>query len=432
MKPNSTIKLSDIAEINPPRHQLRLNDDDLVTFIPMSDVTDSARWVNRQSRVLREVRHGYTVFRDGDVLFAKITPCMENGKGCLVEGLVNGVGYGSTEFHVLRARPNGHPGFIFQWTTAPELRLKAAAHMTGSAGQQRVPATFLEQFQIPHVTYEEQAAIAEILTTVDRAIEQTEALIAKQRRIKAGLLHDLLTRGIDEQGKLRDPATHRFKESPVGLVPEEWEVSTVGAAFDTATGFTLGAHRRPKQNRRKYLRVANVQREHLLLDDIAELEAQEHELQGRLLEENDFLIVEGHASPEEIGRCARVTKEAVGLTFQNHLFRLRSKLFVPRFALAWLNGAWVRNYWRLHCGTSSGLNTINQTMLGALPIPIPPGCEQKAMAIMLDAADMILSSSLNQCEKLVKLKMGLMQDLLTGQVPVSSLAKTTSLSDYAA
>ena len=74
----------------------------------------------------------------------------------------------------------------------------------------------------------EQSKIAEILSTVDQAIDQTEALIAKQQRIKTGLMQDLLTRGIDENGNLRSEETHEFKDSPLGRIPVEWEVKTIG------------------------------------------------------------------------------------------------------------------------------------------------------------------------------------------------------------
>lgn len=305
-----------------------------------------------------------------------------------------------------------------------ELRSRSSGE--GRAGLSK---GLIEQIPLPLPSPEEQTAIADILATVDRAIAQTEALIAKQRRIKAGLLHDLLTRGINEQGQLRDPATHRFKESALGLIPEEWEVSSVLAQFEIATGLTLGQHRRPKNNKRKYLRVANVQREKIRLDDIAELEAQDPEMAGRTLREDDLLVVEGHASPDEIGRCARVTSEAAGLTFQNHLFRLRSLSLVARFSLAWLNSEWVRGYWRQLCGTSSGLNTINQTMLSALPMPVPKVNEQLAISAMLDIEDTTMSVVQSQNEKLHRLKIGLMQDLLSGRVSVAGLADSVGRID---
>ncbi len=281
--------------------------------------------------------------------------------------------------------------------------------------------TELQDLRVLFLPEPEQRRIAEILDTADAAIQQTEALIAKLKQMKAGLLHDLLTRGLDEHGQLRDPVAHpeQFKESPLGPIPATWKVSSVSAEFDISTGFTLGPHRRPRQSRRKYLRVANVQRERILLDDIAELEATDTEMVDRLLAEDDLLIVEGHADAHEIGRCARVPAEAGGLTFQNHLFRLRSKRLLVRFALAWLNEQWVRAYWRRLCVSSSGLNTINLTMLRALPVPVPEPEEGQAIAAILDAHDARIHAEEAYLDKLRLLKKGLMDDLLTGRVRVS-------------
>ena len=218
------IPLCDIVEINPPRRKLDFDAGTEVSFVPMSDVSESGRWITRNSRPLCEVNRGYTHFKEGDVLFAKITPCTENGKGFHAKGLENGLGFASTEFHVLRAKENADPGFIYQWSIYQPLRLRAAAAMAGSAGQQRVPASFFSSFRIPRIAKPEQTKIAEILSTVDRSIEQTEVLIAKQQRIKTGLMQDLLTRGIDEHGNLRSEQTHQFKDSPLGRIPVEWDV----------------------------------------------------------------------------------------------------------------------------------------------------------------------------------------------------------------
>ena len=113
--------------------------------------------------------------------------------------------------------------------------------MTGSAGQQRVPASFFSSFTIPKIEKPEQTKIAEILSTVDRAIEQTEALIAKQQRIKTGLMQDLLTRGIDEHGNLRSEETHQFKDSPLGRIPVEWELCKLGELANFVNGNSFNA-----------------------------------------------------------------------------------------------------------------------------------------------------------------------------------------------
>ena len=232
------VPFSALAEVNPPRGALKLSLDSEVSFIPMGDVTESGRWVGRQTRRFVEVRNGFTNFAEGDVLMAKITPCMENGKGCLARGLVNGVGFGSTEFHVLRAKPESDSGYIHQWSLHAALRKQAKNSMTGSAGQQRVPSGFFDQFRIPAFPQPEQAKIAEVLGAVDRAIEETEALVAKQQRLKAGLMQDLLTRGIDAHGQLRAESTHAFKDSPLGRIPEEWDAVAVGDVGTVVTGNT--------------------------------------------------------------------------------------------------------------------------------------------------------------------------------------------------
>ena len=88
-------------------------------------------------------------------------------------------------------------------------------------------AQFAQSWVVYPKNISEQTKIAEILSTVDQAIEQTEALIAKQQRIRTGLMQDLLTRGIDEDGNLRSEETHEFKDSPLGRIPVEWEVEKV-------------------------------------------------------------------------------------------------------------------------------------------------------------------------------------------------------------
>lgn len=287
-------------------------------------------------------------------------------------------------------------------------------------GNPKLMNNVMGEIFIPLPSRQEQHDIAEILNKFDRAIALTETHIAKLKKAKAGLLHDLLTRGIDENGELRDPIQHpeQFKDSPIGKIPVTWKLSSVEFEFDIMTGFTLGQHRQPKNHPRKYLRVANVQRENILLDDVLKLEANDDEFNARRLEKDDLLVVEGHANPLEIGRCAIVTEEAVGLTHQNHLFRLRSRSINSQFALLWLNSEWTRSYWRCLCGTSSGLNTINQKILNALCIVLPDELEQKAIVNYVETQKIKLIVKQAYLEKLQLLKKGLMSDLLTGRVRV--------------
>ena len=425
----SELAISTIAEVNPAVQIPKgLTGGDAVSFIPMGNVSESGRWTLKQSRPLRSVAAGFTAFEEGDVLLAKITPCLENGKGAHAVGLENGIGFGSTEFHVLRARPGNTPRFLFHLSQWRRFRHAAEGQMVGSAGQQRVPRAFFDEFLVADFDAGQQASIAQVLDTLDTAIHETEAIIAKLKAVKQGLLHDLLTRGIAANGELRPPqaeALHLYKASPLGWIPREWAASRVELEFAIDSGITLGPHRVPRFSSRKYLRVANVHRDRLVLNDIAEMEASAKEMEVRALQPDDLLIVEGHASTSEIGRCAIADESVRGMLFQNHLFRLRSRRLLPAFALMWLNSHFAQAYWRREAATSSGLNTINRTKLCQLQVIVPPHDEQLMVANREAALASRLDTEARLLAKLRTQKSALMDDLLTGRVRVTPLLEAT-------
>lgn len=310
-------------------------------------------------------------------------------------------------------------------------------HVLNGAGFKKLVDDKVSGSSIPHIfqrdmvslpisfpPIEHQIKLAQVLDTLDTAINETEAIIAKLKAVKQGLLHDLLTRGIDANGELRPPqaeAPHFYKSSPLGWIPKEWSVSTVADDFRVDSGITLGPHRVPRTRAHPYLRVANVHRSRLELNDVALLEASAAEAASKALRVDDLLLVEGHASTEEIGRCALVTEAAEGMLFQNHLFRLRAISLMPKFGLLWLNSSFVRSYWRNEAATSSGLNTINRTKLNRLGVAVPPRQEQEALVSCADATDARVEAENQALSKLQRQKAGLMDDLLTGRVRVTPL-----------
>jgi type I restriction enzyme S subunit len=163
-----TVQLGEVCEVNPAT-DYDLAADSACTFVPMEAVDDvDARVTRSATRPFREVSKGYTVFAENDVIIAKITPCMENGKCAIARGLRNGVGFGSTEFHVLRASRAVLPEWLHYFWRLPQTRQAAARNMTGSAGQKRVPASFLESLEIPLPSLPEQRRIATQLEQADR------------------------------------------------------------------------------------------------------------------------------------------------------------------------------------------------------------------------------------------------------------------------
>jgi len=135
--------IADICEINPTGSAMGLSRHDAVSFIPMAAVDDAyGEIATFEDKLLSEVAKGFTSFAENDVLFAKITPCMENGKAAIARGLTNQVGFGSTEFHVLRCREAVLPEYIYYFVRQPRFRDIAKRFFTGSGGQQRVPTDF--------------------------------------------------------------------------------------------------------------------------------------------------------------------------------------------------------------------------------------------------------------------------------------------------
>jgi len=182
------VPLGEVAKLNPTFKSKAVAADELVDFLPMSAV--NAELTNvcaTEQRQFSEVQKGYTNFADGDVLLAKITPCFENGKIAFAK-LKTKYGFGSTEFHVIRADRERLDGrYLVHFLRRDEVRVDGARNMRGSAGQRRVPKHYLESLSIPLQTLNEQRRIAAIL-------DQTEALRAKRREALAQL--DSLTQSI--------------------------------------------------------------------------------------------------------------------------------------------------------------------------------------------------------------------------------------------
>lgn len=169
--------LMDFCKINPKKINTKEFDDDMiVSFIPMPCVSDIwGKIIKKELRKLGEVKKGYTNFCEGDVLFAKITPCMENGKSAIVDKLENDIGFGSTEFYVLRCDENKlNNKYLHYFVRQKTFRDEAKGEMTGAVGQQRVPKTFLENYKMKVPTIEEQQEIVNIL----------DNLLAKYNKIK--------------------------------------------------------------------------------------------------------------------------------------------------------------------------------------------------------------------------------------------------------
>jgi type I restriction enzyme, S subunit len=152
--------ISEVAEVNPVLDKSVIDDDLMVSFVPMAAVEAETGGVDvSAARRFGEVKKGYTSFRENDILFAKITPCMENGKIAVVPALRSDLGFGSTEFHVLRLKKEIAPKYLYHFVASKRFRSDAERNMTGAVGQRRVPSAYLFNRMMPIPPVMEQQRI---------------------------------------------------------------------------------------------------------------------------------------------------------------------------------------------------------------------------------------------------------------------------------
>jgi len=304
-----------------------------------------------------------------------------------------------------------------------EFRYEELRSRSAGGGRAGLSKQLIEQIPVPLPPVCEQAKIAEILSTVDRTIEQTEALIAKQQRIKTGLTQDLLTKGIDAHGNLRSASTHKFKDSAIGRIPAQWVVQQLGDVSEISSGVTLGkVHEGPGTVELPYLRVANVQDGYLDLNEVKTIRIPVSAVQRYELKAGDVLMNEG-GDFDKLGRGSVWRGEISPCLHQNHVFRVRpkSRVLSSGFLTAVSSSAYGKTFFVLASKQSTNLASINSTQLKSFPIPLPDYDEQLRIETLLGQSNLSCNDAMRHLAKLRSLKSALMQDLLTGRRRVTPL-----------
>lgn len=278
----------------------------------------------------------------------------------------------------------------------------------------------LDRCQLPDLGDEkEQAKIAEVLTAIDRAIAQTEALIAKHQRIKTGLMQDLLTRGIDKHGQLRDPSTHRFKSTPLGMIPEEWEYDLFGKHISSsAFGPRFPGTEYDDLGALATLRTTDMDNEgNIVSAKLPRANLNPVDYEKHLLHPGDILI----SRSGTIGVTTVFTSYEVPVIPAAFIIRFRPKdTLVPEYFRIYLNSYIGRKVIVTNAEGGVQKNLRGSTVLG-LYFPFPEPDEQRRIAQIIESQNNQLVKLTTQYEKLSSIKQGLMQDLLSGRVSVKPL-----------
>lgn len=222
--------------MNPSKQEISyLPSETEVPFLPMEAVGDDGSLNLEAIRPIAEVISGYTYFSEGDVTFAKITPCFENGKGAIMRGLFNSYGFGTTELTVLRPGLHVNNEYLYYLTISGEFRKNGAAWMYGAGGQKRVPDDFVREFCFSWPPLPEQQSIAAFLDyetgRIDALVAKKELLIELLREKRSAFISHAVTKGLDPSVKLKPSGVEWL-----GEVPEHWAVKKLKYICNIQTG----------------------------------------------------------------------------------------------------------------------------------------------------------------------------------------------------
>ena len=314
--------------------------------------------------------------------------------------------------------------YLYYFLLSQPGQYQIRSQISGSA-QPGLKSNFIRGLivDVPH-SLTEQNKIAHILCTVDRAIEQTEALIAKQQHIKAGLMQDLLTRGIDEQGNLRSEKTHQFKDSLLGRIPVEWEIKILGQLlFKIIQGWSPDCDNDSASiDEWGVLKTTSVTWQGYSEKENKALPKQLRARTSLEIKSGDILMT--RAGPNSrVGVVAYVAHTRKKLILSDKIYALTPTNEIDgRFLSYVLSSYKIQNYLsKLKTGLAESQTNISQLIVKSLLVFLPKKVEQEKIADFLDAVSHKLNVNIVTVEKLHALKTALMQDLLTGRKRVTAL-----------
>ncbi len=400
-------------DLNPKPERGSLSDEVQVSFVPMAAVEAGTGAIDASAvRKYAEVKKGYTYFREGDVLFAKITPCMENGKMAVARQLRNGIGFGSTEFHVLRPREGVDAHYVYHYVSSARFRAEAAHHMTGAVGQKRVPAAFLEQSEIPLPPIDEQRCIvAEIekqFSRLDEAVANLKRVKANLKRYKTAVLKaavegrlvpteaeiahregcsyetgaQLLQRILETRrsqwkgkGKYKEPVAADMIE-----LPEGWACASVAQlSHKVQYGHTASAV--VKQTGIRFLRITDIQDDRVDWSMVPSCDVSTEKADELRLKPGDIVFARTGAT---VGKSFQLLLPFPDSVFASYLIRISP---ADMHLSSWLYMFFQSSaYWAQIRDSAAGIGqpNVNGSKLQALRVQLPPLAEQQRIVAEVD------------------------------------------------
>jgi len=413
-------RLRFLARVNKfPR--IGLDSEDDVSFVPMAAIGENGGIELDQIKPLDEIGAGYTCFADGDVIVAKITPCFENGKGALADGLKNGIAFGTTELHVIRPGEEIDGRFLFYLSISELFRKLGEGAMYGAGGQKRVPESFIKDFRAPLPPLDQQRSIAAFL---DRKTAEIDRLIARKRRLLAllaekrtALITRAVTQGLDPDVPMKDSGIEWL-----GEIPAHWETGVPIKYLVKMTGGMTPSTNNPLywEGDIPWVSPKDMKRPELFdsQDHLTDFAVQETGL--NMIDPGSVLIVVrgmilAHSFPVAVNRVPVVVNQDM------KALKTGSRLSPEFFAL--LLQAITDVMVSLVETSAHGTKALRTDRWKELLIALPPVGEQdgivKQVKKMVADLDSLENATSRTIEKLEEYRSALITNTVTGQIKVA-------------
>ena len=351
------IRIGDVCTVNPRKSQVAdLPADTRVSFVPMSDLNEyRIAFRPSEEKVISEVTASYTYFEDNDVLLAKVTPCFENGKAGIARSLLNGIGFGSSEFYVLRSSAQVLPEWVYFCVMHPLFRDSAIAQMTGTGGLQRVPRDYVEGFRIPLPPLEVQKEIVAEIEGYQKVINGARAILDNYR--------------------------------PHIPIHPDWPMVELGEITKPEYGFTEKA---AEQGDARFVRITDISQDGKLRAEDPKFITLTKEARESLLSNGDILVARTGAT---FGKTM-IFEEDYPAVFASFLIRLRfpKNRVHPRYYWVF---AQSDLYWNQANAlmTGGGQPQFNGNALKQVKIPLPPLATQQAIVAEIEAEQALVAAN---------------------------------------
>lgn len=425
-----------VMAVNPSSQRARrLDETDEVSFVPMDAVGEYGGLSLERAKLLEEIGSGYTEFEDGDVVVAKITPCFENGKGAIAEGLRNGVAYGSTELHVLRSGSRLDHRFLFYLTISRVFRDLGESEMYGAGGQKRVPPEFPKNFRVPLPPIDDQESIARFLDVktieIDGLIVQKRKLIERLNEKRLALVGRTVTRGLPPEVAIAAgiPAHSPMKPSGVdwlAQIPAHWLMHPLKRIVSTP--ITDGPHETPEFPLAgvPFVSAEAVQDGRVVLSSMrGYISREDHERYSKKYcpKKDDIFVVK---SGSTTGKVAIVDfDEEFNVWSPLAAVRCDPRKALPRFVFYALTSEYFQGLVQVSWSFGTQPN-IGMGVIGSLPVVLPPVSEQILISNYLDREVARIDSNTERArlaiDRLAEYRQRVITSAVTGEIDVRELA----------